>query len=182
MNNINNTLKGEAGLPVNSPEEKNEKENPDNSGVSCRKEYKKPEIDEVEDKNIELYLPEDAPAIMQDVAREFLELTGREGLTRNEISALMELERAHTPTRVLKEIEKAVKRYRKQGTSLKFLYLTYIANSLRNQNSLKQTWTKKQREQAEKATQEFGQMQTSGGVSDEEFEALMGKIHGGGKS
>ena len=178
VNNNNNTLTREAELPDNVHEEISEKENPDNNEASCEKESKKPEIAEVTDKNVKLYLPEDAPAIMKETAEQLLFKTGREGLTQSEISALRELAQTQYPSRVQKEISKAVERFKRRGTSLKFLRFEYIADSLRNQPTLGRKETKKQ---AEKVTKEFEQMQTSGGVSAEEFETLMKKIHGGGK-
>ena len=86
-----------------------------------------------------LYTPDDAPDIMKSTAELFLYKTGKEGLTWSDISALRTLAAKHYPSRVQKEIDTAVKRFRKRGQPLTALTLNYIAGSLQNQP----TWGRK---------------------------------------
>lgn len=84
----------------------------------------------------EVCTPEDAPDIMQITARYFLQQTGRQRLTWDEISALRELAVNQVPTRVQKEIDTAVKRFLKRGQSLSTLTFGYIAGALKHQPTL----------------------------------------------
>ena len=81
----------------------------------------------------EVCTPDDAPDIMRPTARYFLQQTGRQGLTWDEISALRELSASQYPSRVQKEIDTAVKRFLKRGQSLSELTFGYIAGSLAHQ-------------------------------------------------
>ena len=85
----------------------------------------------------ETYEPEQAPEIMQPTARYLLQRTGRKNLAWNEISALRELAASQYPTRVNKEIDKAVERFTRQGRDLKTLRFEYIASALAHQPTYK---------------------------------------------
>lgn len=63
--------------------------------------------------------------------------TGRTKISPEELSALLELEKIHTPQRVNREIAEAVRRFQLLGRSLPALTLIYIYKSLQFQNSRK---------------------------------------------
>ena len=81
----------------------------------------------------EVCTPDDAPDIMKPTAQYFLQQTGRQGLTWDEISVLRDLAVTQYPSRVQKEIDTAVKRFLKRGQSLGTLTFGYIAGSLKHQ-------------------------------------------------
>jgi hypothetical protein len=81
--------------------------------------------------------PDEVPPAMRETVDYFLLKTGRSGIEPEELSALIALEKIHTPTRVNKEISKAVERFRRKGTPLSALTLVYVYKSLQYQNSTK---------------------------------------------
>jgi hypothetical protein len=81
--------------------------------------------------------PEKVPDIMKETLDYFMIKTGRTGIAPAELTALVNLEKIHTPHRVNKEIAKAVERFCQRGSNLSELTLTYIYKSLQHQNSLK---------------------------------------------
>lgn len=76
---------------------------------------------------------------MRHAAEYFLTKTGRETLTLGGVLALRKLEKIHTPSRVMNEIDKAVRRYQSHSFAPWTLTLDYIYDSLKNQRSLKST-------------------------------------------
>ena len=75
------------------------------------------------------------PEIMRTTAEYLLLKTGRTSLKPKEVKAFIELSQNHTPTRVQKEIETCVERFRQNGKRLSNLYAGYIAACLRDQKS-----------------------------------------------
>lgn len=67
--------------------------------------------------------------------RETLELfwlkTGREDLTPEDLAALRDLDRAHTPAVIQKAITESVERFRQRGEDPRTLTLRYVWESLR---------------------------------------------------
>ena len=92
----------------------------------------KPEPEPDSDSEAEL---DDVPDIMQPTAEYLLLKTGREKLTRSELSSLRELSVNQYPARVQKEIDKACERFRRKKHDLHTLTFNYIAGALRNQPS-----------------------------------------------
>jgi hypothetical protein len=83
-----------------------------------------------------------ALGVMKETLDYFLLKTGRAGIIAEELTALCNLEKIHTPQRVNKEIAEAAERFRKYDKPLCELTLTYIYKSLQHQNSLKSTKSK----------------------------------------
>jgi hypothetical protein len=78
-----------------------------------------------------------APSAMRETLDYFLFLTGRAGISPEELSALRALDKIHTPGRVNREISLAAERFRQKNRLLSELTLVYIYRSLQHQNSLK---------------------------------------------
>ncbi|MBQ9566306.1 MAG: hypothetical protein IJU98_12035 [Synergistaceae bacterium] len=86
----------------------------------------------------ELLPVSEAPQAFRQAAEYLLLKTGRKGLTEGDIAALRTLNTAHTPARVLKEIDVAVDRYTRLKRPLSSLGFEYIAEALKQQVSRKQ--------------------------------------------
>lgn len=102
-----------------------------------------PTCEETPESPAESFSPEDAPEIMRSTAEYLLLKTGRKTLTEKEISALRELSASQYPSRVQKEIDRACKRFQRNGNDLGTLTFCYIAGSLRSQPSLKKKTRRK---------------------------------------
>lgn len=89
------------------------------------------------------------PDIMRPTVRYLLIQSGRKTLSEYELELIKELSKAHTPTRIQKEIDVAVERFNRMHRSLKCLSFSYIAACLESQTSLK---PKKAKTPAEKST------------------------------
>jgi hypothetical protein len=63
----------------------------------------------------------------------FLHETGRENITPSELAPIRELNRAHYPGRVMREIDTAVARFRRGGRDPAALTFGYLHDSLKNQ-------------------------------------------------
>ena len=87
----------------------------------------------------EVYLPlSEAPNAFRQAAEYFCLKTGRKGLSEDDIAALRTLNSAHTPARVMREIDTAVERFQRKQRSLLLLDFEYIAKALEYQTSLPQ--------------------------------------------
>ena len=87
----------------------------------------------------ETYLPiSEAPHAFRQTAEYLCLKTGRKGLTEGDVAALRTLNAAHTPARVMKEIDAAVERFRRKQRPLVSLDFGYIAGALAHQSSLPQ--------------------------------------------
>ena len=122
----------------------------------------------------ETYEPEQAPEVMQPTARYLLQRTGRKNLAWSEISALRELAASQYPTRVNKEIDKAVERFTRQGRDLKTLRFEYIASALAHQP----TYKKKSKSKVEAPQQQEIATCTNDNADEEmaRIEALQAKF------
>lgn len=136
INDIKDSLTGEAELPDvifpltfedGEPVIPSEPEKPQSSETP----------DQPEENPEETCTPEQAPDIMLQTARYMLDRTGRKGLTWEEILALRALSDSQYPSRVQKEIDTAVKRFRRKGRPLSTLTFGYIAGSLKHQPTRK---------------------------------------------
>ena len=92
------------------------------------------------------------PEIMRTTAEYLLLKTGRTSLKPKEVKALIELAQNHMPSRVQKEIDTCVERFRQNGKRLSNLYAGYIATCLREQKSLKGTPSKEKPAQKDEKT------------------------------
>ncbi len=92
---------------------------------------------------------EEVPDIMRPTVRYLLMQSGRKALSDYELELVSELSKAHTPTRIQKEIDVAVERFGRMHRSLKCLSFSYIAACLESQKSLK---PKKAKTPAKKST------------------------------
>jgi DNA-binding transcriptional ArsR family regulator len=72
-----------------------------------------------------------APAILRETLELFFLKTGREGLAADELGALAELERAHTPAVIQKAITTAGERFARRGQPPGEVTLHYVWDSLR---------------------------------------------------
>jgi hypothetical protein len=79
--------------------------------------------------------PEETPPAMREVVRYFLLRTGRTGIGAQELSAVRELEKNHTPNRVSREIARCLERFERLGRPYKHLSLEYVYNALKHQTS-----------------------------------------------
>jgi len=77
----------------------------------------------------------ESPQAFRQAAEYLLLKTGRKGLTEGEIAALRTLNAAHTPARVLREIDVAVERFQRNSKPLESLGFEYIASALKHQTS-----------------------------------------------
>ena len=84
----------------------------------------------------ETHTPDEAPEVMKSTAELLLLKTGRTGLSWEEISALRTLSATQYPSRVQKEIDRAITRFNRKGRPLHTLTFMYIAGSLEHQPSL----------------------------------------------
>lgn len=98
------------------------------------------------------------PDIMIPTARYWLMRTGKTALKANEVAALQELANTHKPTRIHKEIEKAVARWIRDGKLPTRQSFMYIAASLKRQQS--HPAKKKRTQSDEKAPQSAPQRES----------------------
>ena len=78
---------------------------------------------------------ENIPEILKPTARYLMFCTGRTNISPHEAEILKELEKIHTPTRINREIDRAVKRFKKRNKNLLQLTFNYIGAALKNQKS-----------------------------------------------
>lgn len=84
------------------------------------------------------------PEMLRHVARYLLLRTKRTRLTDNELCVLREiLNKRHTPTRIIKEIDKQIILFKRRGKNLRQLTFNYIGEILRYQQSREQSQEKK---------------------------------------
>ena len=95
-----------------------------------------PQSPEIPDNPEETHTPDEAPDVMKSTAELLLLKTGRTGLSWEEISALRTLSATQYPSRVQKEIDRAITRFNRKGRPLHTLTFMYIAGSLAHQPSL----------------------------------------------
>jgi hypothetical protein len=74
---------------------------------------------------------EGAPRALRETLELFWLKTGREGLAPEDLAALRDLDRTHTPAVIQKAITKGVERFRRRGDDPRALTLRYVWDSLR---------------------------------------------------
>ena len=110
------------------------------------------------------------PDIMRPTVRYLLIQSGRKALSEYELELVRELGKAHTPTRIQKEIDVAVERFNRMHRSLKCLSFSYIAACLESQTSLK---PKKDKTPAKKSTHSHKETAKPTPQSEEVQEAVV---------
>ena len=113
---------------------------------------------------------EAVPEIMRTTVRYLLMQSGRKALSEYELELVKELGKAHTPTRIQKEIDVAVERFNRMHRSLKCLSFSYIAACLESQTSLK---PKKDKTPAKKSTHSHKETAKPTPQSEEVQEAVV---------
>ncbi len=79
--------------------------------------------------------PQELPRVFLETAELFLHKTGRVCLNAEDVEALRELSRNHTPARVQREITTAVDRFRRRGRDPSALTFGYLRDALKNQKT-----------------------------------------------
>jgi len=72
-----------------------------------------------------------APRVLRETVELYWLETGRDGLTRDDLAALRDLDRAHTPAVIQKAITESVERLTRRGDDLRALTFRYLWDSLR---------------------------------------------------
>ncbi|MDR3354131.1 MAG: helix-turn-helix domain-containing protein [Synergistaceae bacterium] len=78
---------------------------------------------------------DEVPEAMRGVVDYFLLRTGRTGISPQELSAIRELEKNHTPNRVNCEVGRCIERFERLGRKPSLLTLEYVYTALRHQTS-----------------------------------------------
>lgn len=125
------------------------------------------------------------PESMRPTARYLLLRTGKQGLTLDEVAAVCELSKIHTPARIQKEIDKCYERFIRLGRDLRLLSFNYIADVLKYQTptfGVNRKISKAEQEKIKAETHEFEIARViaiTEQVTDEEMAALIAEINKG---
>jgi hypothetical protein len=92
----------------------------------------------------------EVPSAMRQTVKYFLHETGRQNITEPELVSIRELDRIHFPSRINREIDIAVERFRRTGRDVSSLTFDYLYESLRYQKKRKEEECPSREEMARK--------------------------------